>query len=116
MAMVEPSGPCVRRRVARTAPVFISPPALVVDGTRLNTPSRLSVTVTVAPFVPMDSFEWFQVASVVSVSALRRVTKMKCPPLAATQIHALAHLRDAGLDVSGEVGDASPLRAVGDAL
>ena len=30
--------------------------------------------------------------------------------------HALAHLRDAGLDVSGEIGDESPMRAVGDAL
>jgi len=30
--------------------------------------------------------------------------------------HALVHLRDAGLDVKGEIGDESPLRAVADAL
>ena len=30
--------------------------------------------------------------------------------------HALASLRDAGVEVTGEIGDASPLRAVGDAL
>ncbi|HYL51922.1 MAG TPA: hypothetical protein VEZ15_08135, partial [Acidimicrobiia bacterium] len=30
--------------------------------------------------------------------------------------HALEHLRDAGLDVTGEIGDESPLLAVGDVL
>jgi hypothetical protein len=30
--------------------------------------------------------------------------------------HALTHLRQAGLDVTGEIGDESPLRAVSDAL